>query len=411
MASQPSIKRFFGGSATTSFQGPTPKPKTNMKLNAKQKQLQSKTLLLINEFSNTLPDSSHFRLMSSQGFKNLLVRLYKVDSTRITQISEAAKKKATKNAGAVADDSHNTEKPSPYSQYNGDNSETSHNGNRFFKKRKLNPEDLDEASDTTDLSALSPWKIEHKITSGFPHPSVKMGCQQYLDLNKEPWNVSSKLDYILDECTLLEFRSLKETLIERLFDSLFHPARRSSGNGLPDTWIMHCPDQLYTALLTISSYSEDARIHRAFAQVRLLKNVKIKAVDERKNPIEVLKSLTEQRAGDVSTMEGKRCLARYKTEFNAGERWIQLSKEFGGLGIVLVIVFSGTTLYILLGFIKFLIFNVDFSRFWSPQTHAGMVTLSVQVHAAHCAVPSQCQADCEGDGDKCAGTVLPRRLS
>lgn len=57
----------------------------------------------------------------------------------------------------------------------------------------------------------------------------------------------------------------------------------------------------------------------------------------------ILDNLAEKDAGEVSANEKDKKRKRYKSDYEAGKRWQEVAKFFGGTGIVAIFVCVGTS--------------------------------------------------------------------
>ena len=167
--------------------------------------------------------------------------------------------------------------------------------------------------------------------------------------------LSKEVDNVFSTVEQLDFLVVKARLLEYLKER-----REKSGSKLetPSTWTMSEPRQILGALRTLKTISNDANIHRAFGQMKLLGLVESKV--EAQKQLEsghdtirqckgkqrgacytYLEELARKEAGTASKHETASIYRFYLSEYHAGERWLEVAETFGGLGIVLIFITAG----------------------------------------------------------------------
>ena len=111
---------------------------------------------------------------------------------------------------------------------------------------------------------------------------------------------------------------------------------------------MNEPNQIIDALGSMNNNTYDARIHRAYGQMRLSLKVEDRAKHQvvhasskghQQEPYSiVLESLAAEHAGNVTGSEKTKIKNNYKSEYSAGKKWRQVAGLFGGPGVVLAFV-------------------------------------------------------------------------
>ena len=118
--------------------------------------------------------------------------------------------------------------------------------------------------------------------------------------------------------------------------------------GLPLTWSISDPNQLFDALQTINMDTKGANVYRAYSQMSLYNWVQVRKpfVANVKHPgyphLDILHDLGRKGAGKVPEKEIDKTIKAYCLEYYAGENWHDIAEWFGGPGIVIVFVAAGT---------------------------------------------------------------------
>ena len=150
---------------------------------------------------------------------------------------------------------------------------------------------------------------------------------------------------ILISCAYLELYYVRSELVEFLRNRIARPGHNST---VPSIWSMNDPDQILNALGSMNNNTNDARIHRAYGQMRLFSKVEDRVKNEIVHPnskgrhiepyLSVLDSLAEEHAGKVTGTEQNKIKSNYRREYYAGKRWREVADLFGGPGVVLAFV-------------------------------------------------------------------------
>ncbi len=180
-----------------------------------------------------------------------------------------------------------------------------------------------------------------------------------------PERKDKEIEDVLDVCTSLDLDRAKFSLLEFLDNRLKQPG---SANGIPPKWNnISNPCEIFNALQMIKTNSLDAKIHRAFGQIRLFWSVEESCTDEttvssmRANGnheaphLVILEEWARKHAGPVAETEQRQKIHEYQSEYVAGRRWLEVAEWFGGPGIVLVSVCAGRWC---IGVLCFLMVNV-----------------------------------------------------
>ncbi len=229
---------------------------------------------------------------------------------------------------------------------------------------KLEPEDMPD-SGWKDLSAAQvslskdralandKYRIEVGLTrrTSSVIDNIKDQC---LDLPCRPIRIERKkkeLQDILDICSTLDFDRARCMLVEFLDNRLELPG---GGIGRPPKWIdISKPYEIFDALQMIKANGMDAKMHRAYGQMRLCESVDAKASDRTALSkmkgngshiaahLVVLEKLAKDHAGPMAEKERSQLCSNYRSEYYAGKRWLEMAKGFGGTGIALVFLCAG----------------------------------------------------------------------
>lgn len=130
------------------------------------------------------------------------------------------------------------------------------------------------------------------------------------------------------------------------------PSAQDSNNiEIPTTWTMDNAKDLVNAIQQIRNSDEHAKIHKAFAQMRLydivqkqVKSglVKIKTKSKRvAKHLVVLDDMARAKVPTASETRKDQVSAEHQRAYHAGKRWVDVCQSFGGSSTVLVFVTSG----------------------------------------------------------------------
>ena len=208
---------------------------------------------------------------------------------------------------------------------------------------------IPDASSTIVHSAVrTAFEIEVAITRG--DPSVLKPIRAHF-LKQSPFrNQESHIDSVLDTCRKFDFAQIKRALL------YFFEGRRanaSSNMSIPSTWDMHDTTEIISAIEIIGNNSDHAKIHRAFAQMRLYTIVQQQlssALVTRGRGrhialhLVILDGMAAAQSTGTSEQEKLRTKKTYKdleAAYRAGKHWLQVADWFGGVGILFVFVLRG----------------------------------------------------------------------
>jgi len=146
----------------------------------------------------------------------------------------------------------------------------------------------------------------------------------------------SDLAPIFEVCTKLDFTVVKAKLVAYL------NGRLSKGDTIPLTIEMEDPHQIIDALMEIDKVSVNAKVHRAYGQMRFF--AVVAAITSEKggaSHIQTLEQLASEKAGDASKELKDQLVLKYKMEFHQGRKWLEVAKWFDGTAIALVLIAAG----------------------------------------------------------------------
>jgi len=146
----------------------------------------------------------------------------------------------------------------------------------------------------------------------------------------------SDLARIFEVCTKLDFIVVKAKLVAYL------TSRLSKGDTIPLTIEMEDPHQIIDALMEIDKVTVNAKIHRAYGQMRFF--AVVAAITSEKggvSHIQTLEQLASEKAGDDSKELKDQLVHKYKMEYQQGRKWLEVAKWFDGTGIALVLIAAG----------------------------------------------------------------------
>ncbi len=159
----------------------------------------------------------------------------------------------------------------------------------------------------------------------------------------------SNLDDIFNICTRFNFDIVKHKLLRYLTSRPAPTSSDTPATPIPSTWNMSKTVDIVNALQIIGSNDKHAKIHRAYAQMKLFAMVNAnttsaivvkgtgKHISERLIYLEVL---ARREAATDSMQESME--KQYVAAYSAGKRWSELVEWFGGIGSILIIVTLGT---------------------------------------------------------------------
>ena len=167
--------------------------------------------------------------------------------------------------------------------------------------------------------------------------------------NKE-FDRKVELQVLFDICRKLPLRIVKAWLLRELRSRIEVPGTRTE---IPLTGSMSNSDDILDALQCIKGTTINAKIHRAYGQMKLFGSVQddIKKGkvphDSLENNVSahrvILEKAASHAAGKVSVKERTDRKNLFDDEYNAGRKWKDVCEWFGGPGIVLVFVTAGVS--------------------------------------------------------------------
>ena len=156
-----------------------------------------------------------------------------------------------------------------------------------------------------------------------------------------------QFDDVLKHCQKLDIFLVRGQLLEFLRT---RPRKHTSNLELPATWNMSEEDDIVEAITIIGRNGKNAKVHCAFAQMKLFSLIE-KRVANGKNRLKVTgkrnKTVVAIEELAIKGAEGecdkwKRNLIRSRREaYFGGKRWNEVCEYFGGTSTVLVFVTAG----------------------------------------------------------------------
>lgn len=152
-------------------------------------------------------------------------------------------------------------------------------------------------------------------------------------------------------CQKLNFNVVKHKILEFAEQREKKPSSRAQIVDLADNAE---PTAIFHAIQVSAANEADAKLHRVFGQIQLVKSItrkldngyQVKTPSYLKNRDDA-SYLLQEMAEEVCTGElpetQRRTKARLDREYHAGRHWLKMIKRLGGMGAVLVFVFAGTS--------------------------------------------------------------------
>ena len=194
------------------------------------------------------------------------------------------------------------------------------------------------------------WETELGLTGNVADiiKPMKEHCKTFRQFDgRRRINEREEINEIFTECNRhLFFETVKRDLLTYLRDRKVVPGSRIE---IPSTWEMTDPSEIFSAIKTITSKSKDAKIHRAYAQMKLRFSIDEK-IEKGFKPVfhgkmseaaNYLEELGIKAAGKVSHGEIKKSVNDHVLTYNAGKRWLEVADWFGGPGVAIVFVIAG----------------------------------------------------------------------
>ena len=144
------------------------------------------------------------------------------------------------------------------------------------------------------------------------------------------------------------FRIVKDRLLRELKSRIVVPGQKTA---IPSTADLFNPSDILDALQTIKMTTINAKVNRAYGQMRLYKSVqgKIEGGYVPDNALthgvaahtSLLAKMACHSAGNVSEQERRDRINSFNYEYDAGKKWLEVAEWFGGEGIVLIFATAG----------------------------------------------------------------------
>ena len=159
-----------------------------------------------------------------------------------------------------------------------------------------------------------------------------------------------ELQELFETCRKLPLRIVKACLLRELRSRIEVPGTRTQ---IPLTGNMSNSSDILDALQCIKGTSINAKIHRAYGQMKLFRSVQNNIATGNvpyasvENGVSVhtviLEEAASRAAGKVSLKERTERKNFFNDEYNAGRKWADVCEWFSGPGIVLIFVTAGVS--------------------------------------------------------------------
>ncbi|KAL8898353.1 MAG: hypothetical protein Q9207_006747 [Kuettlingeria erythrocarpa] len=170
---------------------------------------------------------------------------------------------------------------------------------------------------------------------------------EYIE-NMNPQKVDNGLKDLFLLCQKLNFDIVKHKILEFAEQREKKPSSRAQIVDLADNAE---PTAIFHAIQVSAANEADAKLHRVFGQIQLVKSItrkldngyQVKTLSYLRNRDDA-SYLLQEMAKEVYEGElpetQKRTKARLDREYQAGRHWLKMIKRLGGMGAVLVFVFA-----------------------------------------------------------------------
>ena len=165
---------------------------------------------------------------------------------------------------------------------------------------------------------------------------------------KKWYKPEEELRKLLPTFQKLPFEIVKNKLLVELESRIMVPGQKTA---IPSTVDLFNPSDILDALQCIKMTTINAKVNRAYGQMRLFKSVqgKINGGYVLDNALthgvaahtSILAKMACLSAGNVSEKERSERRHSFDYEYDAGKKWVDVTKWFGGEGIVLIFVTAG----------------------------------------------------------------------
>lgn len=317
------------------------------------KHLKNKILRFLKEGAAQLEQDDIEKIANSPQFRKFLIRIQPPSAEKLERILRRAKKSGAGTREHPIPSNSGVGGKRPFGSGSGSSVLGPHGGPddswEATRQREFNSDSESEADEDKNPDKMTAAELEYAIIQGTAPKILVQRCQQFVPMGVYQWNIGPKLNEVFETFTHFDFEPMKESLLEILLNRLQVPAQTI--DLLPQTWEMKQPHEILLALQTIETLTEDTKIHRAFGQIQFYECVRRKAavtsegskgsrVPHKYSHVDVLKSVVDATYNGVSPKEIRRHLDRSTGEYNAGSRWIDIAKSFGGSGAIIMFVFT-----------------------------------------------------------------------
>ena len=167
--------------------------------------------------------------------------------------------------------------------------------------------------------------------------------------NKKRFSKADDLRELFITCREFPFRIVKVKILRELESRIEVPGQKMA---IPSTADLFKFSDILDALQSIKMTTTNAKVNRAYSQMRLYKSVQGKIGEENYVPDTALKHgvaphksilarMAYRSEGNVSNEERRDRDKHFNYEYEAGKKWLDVAKWFGGEAIVLVFATAG----------------------------------------------------------------------
>ena len=190
---------------------------------------------------------------------------------------------------------------------------------------------------------------ERDIIWGLPQAieQVRAACHAHQERdtrrNASRLPLRPRVEQVCSDWAKLDPRIVRDRVLEFAEAKLRHPgmkARDAAAFSSSD------PLVIYDVLEQTLSQTKDAKLHRAYHQIRLYETVRQMLARGRYGDglaphVRVLEELADRRAEDATEKVRLVTRGKFRASYAAGKKWLMMDKAFGGAGVVFVFIMAG----------------------------------------------------------------------